>query len=675
MDEVDSFHFDMDMQMRVGDQGATLEVPISFVGDYQAPDRSEGTLSVRFLLFDIESRFVSIGDTTYVTDPDTGEWDISSGPASPFGGPDEFGERRLPFQGGELEHQITLQNRWDDRMYVINELAGTAVDIDVEGENDGVFGLFDAAGSPLTFGDEAPTGRESGSAVTQSPAPYFLLVGQFSEGAGDFRLSSNRSLAAFHDPDDGTDIAIGQTIAAAMDYPSDGDYFLIDLIKGDAVDITVDSASLDPFVSVDFLGATEAELVSDDDSGGGLFGLNAKVTYKAPHSGSYVVFVYDANFAAVGGYFLAVAQAPPGAVPSAPEARPPEAAIESPFGPMELYESAQYPFSIQFPSGWTEQPSQPEIGLIASFVSDQGSFRIVEEDMVSLGVGRLTLEAYADILLSIVSQSTVGYELVSREPVTTEQRLTAELVEFTVLSGAIKYTVLIYLHEGRIGFTATYFALPARLEALRPLIDYSFSTFQVQEQTPPAPATPTPPSAQESISISIHSVTRDHLPGMVLTQADFDSEYPGLPLDPDESGYQDNEAAADLTFDPNNSASDLAARGRLEGYALELYDAQILYGGETAGSRLFRARSSVALFDSEVSAKAFNQREIEDVRRFEGIPSEGATRTGFQQFVPPDVGTDAVAGRFSLSTFGFKVLAYITFVQWVRGHPISCSLG
>ena len=54
----------------------------------------------------------------------------------------------------------------------------------------------------------------------------------------------------------------------------------------------------------------------DDDSGGGIFGLNARITYRAAQSGRYLISVIDANSVDVGGYFLTVSEAPPSAAPS-----------------------------------------------------------------------------------------------------------------------------------------------------------------------------------------------------------------------------------------------------------------------------------------------------------------------------------------------------------------------
>jgi hypothetical protein len=150
---------------------------------------------------------------------------------------------------------------------------------------------------------------------------------------------------------------------------------------------------------------------------------------------------------------------------------------------MAVYESTDFPFSIQYPADWTEEPPLPEQGIVARFVSQQGgALFIAEEDLVAGGVGKLGLTEYVDLVLSVVSEATTGYELVSREQRITPQGLSIEVVEYAFFGGAFKYTRLVYLHEGAIGFNATYFAPKARHEELQPLIEYSFSTFGVSKE-------------------------------------------------------------------------------------------------------------------------------------------------------------------------------------------------
>lgn len=390
------------------------------------------------------------------------------------------GDRFVPLEGGQLEHNVRLNNVWDSRAYVINEPVGAAVEIQVESENDATFAISDPFGNVLVYVDDQFSGIESGSATIKFAVPHFAVIAQNSMEAGEFQVSSNHELIPYHDRDDGTNITVGQTLVASLDFPYDSDYFEIDLAEGSAVHITLDSVSFDPFLIVAYPGGTtEGELVSDDDSGGGMFGVNAELSYRAPHDGIYWIVVRATVGGSVGGYLLAVneryADAP---TPMAPLPTP--IPLDTPFGSMALYESARYPFAIQRPTEWREQ--SPEEGLAATFISEQGEgLFITEEDMVALGVGEMTLEEHVDVVISILESSFHGFQLLSREQTVTEQGLPAEIIVCTAQAGLLKFSRFFYIHEGKVAFNASYIAGRARYDELDPLITYSYSTFQVTE--------------------------------------------------------------------------------------------------------------------------------------------------------------------------------------------------
>ena len=61
--------------------GAAIEVPLSYVGDVQVPDKSHGVISLSVLVFALEMEIITVGDVTYTTNPESGAWEISEGGA------------------------------------------------------------------------------------------------------------------------------------------------------------------------------------------------------------------------------------------------------------------------------------------------------------------------------------------------------------------------------------------------------------------------------------------------------------------------------------------------------------------------------------------------------------------------------------------------------------------
>ncbi len=94
----DSCHIDMEMQMTATEGGFTMEIPMTFSMDLQPPDRAQATLSMSILGMTAEVDTITIGETIYATNMDTGEWEISPDQIAPFD-PREF----TAFDPAEIE--------------------------------------------------------------------------------------------------------------------------------------------------------------------------------------------------------------------------------------------------------------------------------------------------------------------------------------------------------------------------------------------------------------------------------------------------------------------------------------------------------------------------------------------------------------------------------------------
>jgi hypothetical protein len=161
----------------------------------------------------------------------------------------------------------------------------------------------------------------------------------------------------------------------------------------------------------------------------------------------------------------------------APEIVPTYQLKDSPFGPMAVYQSSLHPFSIQFPSDWIEQPAT--LGISASFSSDLGgSLSLAEEDVVALGLGKMTLEQYGDMTISAINTYVSDAEISYRTKFTTEAGTPAEVIAFTFSAGLFEARRFYALYEGQLAFNATFLAPKARFVELEPMITYSFGTFR-----------------------------------------------------------------------------------------------------------------------------------------------------------------------------------------------------
>ena len=222
-----------------------------------------------------------------------------------------LGPRRIPQGRGSTSFDIELRNFWDTREFVFEAEAGSVIEIEIEGDGNGMLSLFTPY-EPILEVDDGVTSVERVTAELSTSGVHFVQVEMAAGESSEFRLVSNVDLRPLNDPDDGRFIMVGDTIAASLDHPWDWDWYSIDLQEGDTVRVATDSLNVDTLMYVGFPGSDDSETVSDDDSGGGLHGLNSEIVYRAPHSGEYLIVVTEAVENQHGGYFLSVETAPEG---------------------------------------------------------------------------------------------------------------------------------------------------------------------------------------------------------------------------------------------------------------------------------------------------------------------------------------------------------------------------
>ncbi len=202
-----------------------------------------------------------------------------------------LGDRRLPVGRGSFEVDLDLRNYWDTHAFVLDATAGTMLEVRIEGSGDGWFHVSDPFGLILEV-DDGYTGVEHGAVELLTTGVHFLQVEMASGDSSDFDLSSSVRLMPLIDPDDGRTVAVGETVTGSIDHFSDLDWYSIRLKEGETVRIVTDSLNVDTVIYVDFPKSRNNQVVSDDDSSGGLHGTNSELVYRAPHTGEYFIGNY-----------------------------------------------------------------------------------------------------------------------------------------------------------------------------------------------------------------------------------------------------------------------------------------------------------------------------------------------------------------------------------------------
>ena len=193
------------------------------------------------------------------------------------------------------EENFVTRSRWSTSSRrvstLINELPGTAIDLELTGEAKGYMVVLDPGGRRLLVRSKDKGEAATDSLVIETHEPHFVIVHQFGVGPGNLKLTSSHLLVYLHDPDDGRRVRVGETVKASIDFPGDWDYFLLDLSKEETVEVANTSPVLDLVLTfyaldrdgqIDF-GAVDTELLHVGDSSTG---------YRAPRTGSYLLWAY-----------------------------------------------------------------------------------------------------------------------------------------------------------------------------------------------------------------------------------------------------------------------------------------------------------------------------------------------------------------------------------------------
>lgn len=227
-----------------------------------------------------------------------------------FGAPDPFSDEE-----SDMEQTVDLAHLLDGGLFWFDGVAGSIVDVLLDGPDDGVITVVGPTLEVVMAVDDYFEGLEYGTVELPVDGPYFVVVTHLAESLGEtssFTLSSSAELTPFYDPDDGQSLVVGGLVGAMIDHYADVDWYSIELSQGEMIVIWTEAIATDTAVYVGHSSGSTLEMAWDDDSGPALFGnsTNAQLVYTAPVTGEYYIFVEDPAGTG-GGYFLGVDQGQP----------------------------------------------------------------------------------------------------------------------------------------------------------------------------------------------------------------------------------------------------------------------------------------------------------------------------------------------------------------------------
>jgi hypothetical protein len=395
------------------------------------------------------------------------------------------GDPLIDYAAAAKEQTVSFVHDYSEGVFLVGEGCGPELTVEAESEHDLVLEFSQLLTGEYLEVDETYTGVEQISMPVDENQPYLVAVYQLDAGTTTARLHSSCELIPLERNDYPVTLKVGETETGTLDYPGDEDIFYIYLDRGEVVNFLVDSVAVDPFVAITYAGARSDGWVDDDDSGGGLFGTNAELTFRAPHAGRFLVIVGDARGYGVGGYAL-MAGGNPAAAPTPVTLPPTPPAISTGFGEMQRYESERFPYTMLIPATWDDVTQAMVDCYRVCFGGEDGFLMIAEEDVAAqLGVeeGSVTRQQYVSAVLQNNASAFSEITLESRATTTTESGLTVEVAHYRSanIGGVIHLKVVVAFEDG-IGFNALYLVDEAAFSQLEPLIDHSFRTLSLDDQ-------------------------------------------------------------------------------------------------------------------------------------------------------------------------------------------------
>jgi len=261
-----------------------------------------------------------------------------------------------------------------------------------------------------------------------------------------------------------------------MDTSNDVDHYELTLKKDEIVQITVDALEVDPELTLSYRSSSLEEVVRDDDSGGGIFGSNAQLTYKAPADDTYTLVVRNYDYGSVGSYFLTVAEAEVDAELTEPAVT--RELFSTGYGPMTWFKSEEHNFAVLYPTVWTEvEGSRCAAGATACYTGP-GVIILTEEALAALPKKERNREGYLTLLQDNIKLNP-AVDLEEVKEIATLQKLTADQLSFTTQAGRATGKRFIYVdEEQQVAFSVTI-VLPTEAYAVyEPMITFIFESFR-----------------------------------------------------------------------------------------------------------------------------------------------------------------------------------------------------
>ena len=390
-----------------------------------------------------------------------------------------LGSRLPPDVGkGVHEHEFTLNGPWDLETFVFDESIGVPITIDFEAYDDVEYAVVDPYGFSFFdhyYGTTFRPARKGLAPIEGLDDPGFLVIRQRFDREQKVKIRSSVPLARHVDPDDGTELKLGQMVAGVFDTPVDVDSYTISMYRDQEISVRFHYPT-GGIVTIDHPGALRGGTTVEADGGS----ATVEFGYQAPSDGEYTITVRPSQLQFAGGYTL---RASIGStfdpIPILNEQRP-GGELKSPAGEMLRF-TFDHPVpsvQIDYPASITGSGEQV-LGADLFEQGRRGEALALEQFDLTFYDETLSIDQYIRRSVLANGLSLRGEKVTARRESETASGAPVVVEDFEADDGRTKGIRLAYIHEGETGFMAIFYAPAEVFDEWRPVVDYCIGTFSV----------------------------------------------------------------------------------------------------------------------------------------------------------------------------------------------------
>ena len=389
----------------------------------------------------------------------------------------QAGSRPLPADKGSYEHEFVLHGHLDIETFIFRDPGDAPISIEFEASKYVEYGLFDEYGYAYfrSVFRSARIGISDSSCCLEGT--WYVVVRQSFDLEREVIVRSSVPLVPYRDPDDARRLRVGDTVYGVFDTAGDIDSYFFVPAAGQRIGIRFESNDLTQ-ITIDYPDAAPYETLSVE-------GNYEEIEYQASVNVVHTIALQPTW--GTDGYTLSIfdTESSSDTTSSGPEKL--DQLIPSPVGDMlrHSFEHSDPAIHIDYPLNITGGDHAEVLGA-AMFEQGRGGQTIAleEREMTFLRQApqeELSLDQYVRRSPLVHGLPVFSERVTASREIMTPFGSSVLIEDFEADQGDTKGVRLAYIHDGKTGFMAVFYAPAGVFDEWRPVVDYCIGSFSIRD--------------------------------------------------------------------------------------------------------------------------------------------------------------------------------------------------